>query len=731
MKPFKPLALALIALLVPLVAPAADAPRVVAVGDVHGEIGGFTEVLRAAGVLGEDGRWAGGDTVLVQTGDLTDRGSQVRQVLDLMMALDEQAPAQGGRVVSLLGNHEIYNLSIFFDTDSTPVEVYHQIWSAFADEESERRRRQAFRQWLRWLRNYRQCGTSSRSTWMAQRPLGYLEYVEAMSPKGRYGSWLRSRPVVANVDGTIFLHGGLSPKLLKNGISSIDEINARARQELEQFDRDRAQLIADGVIPPFANLGEIYCALQKDLVRLEDARGSSALRREELQALRDRLPGTPERLLFDPEGPVWFRGMASYTKGEDEKKLQKILTAFGGERVVVGHTPSPGKIQALLDGRIFLIDTAMAYGAKYGGRPAALELDGDSAVAIYVDRRERLTGENAPAEAPSGEAEPAAPPAEGGARPAAVERAPFVGPDGVPGHASQPPVRVVDEESPPDEGGRAGDRPVWLDVDGQPLPFQQDGEIVAFLSQAEVVEREDVGSGVTQPELLLLRRGDVRARAIFHDIHVERDRQRFTGGKTVMFFRDSYINNVAAYELSRLLWIHNVPPAVVRTLDGQKGSVQLWVESASTEADRRARDFVPPGNWRLAWDDMWVFDNLINNIDRNQGNILYDSSWKLVLIDHTRAFGRIKKLPDPDRVRRVSRRLWRRMQEVGDERLNSALDPFLGVYELRALTARRIKLLQLIRQRINDQGEAEVLRSYAEAARGDEPAPDLPPAPAG
>ena len=34
-----------------------------------------------------------------------------------------------------------------------------------------------------------------------------------------------------------------------------------------------------------------------------------------------------------------------------------------------------------------------------------------------------------------------------------------------------------------------------------------------------------------------------------------------------------------------------------------------------------------------------VFDELIQNRDRNQGNILWTSDWKMWLIDHTRAFG--------------------------------------------------------------------------------------------
>eukprot|EP00171_Calliarthron_tuberculosum_P015784 IDg15784t1 len=52
--------------------PAAD--RIIAVGDVHGDVGALRQVLSKAGVLGVDGSWSGGRTVLVQVGDQLDRG---------------------------------------------------------------------------------------------------------------------------------------------------------------------------------------------------------------------------------------------------------------------------------------------------------------------------------------------------------------------------------------------------------------------------------------------------------------------------------------------------------------------------------------------------------------------------------------------------------------------------------------------------------------------------------
>src|SRR5512134_3967738 len=91
----------------PLVAQ--SAPRIVAIGDIHGEIAGFKSILKAAGLTDANGRWSGGRTQLIQTGDYTDRGEGTRAVLDLLMALEPQARKAGGRAHIMLGNHEVMN----------------------------------------------------------------------------------------------------------------------------------------------------------------------------------------------------------------------------------------------------------------------------------------------------------------------------------------------------------------------------------------------------------------------------------------------------------------------------------------------------------------------------------------------------------------------------------------------------------------------------------------------
>ncbi len=81
--------------------------RIVAVGDVHGELGALREILAHAGILGDRDEWIGGPTIFVQTGDVIDRGPDSVGVYELLGRLQAAAPAQGGAVVRLLGNHEL------------------------------------------------------------------------------------------------------------------------------------------------------------------------------------------------------------------------------------------------------------------------------------------------------------------------------------------------------------------------------------------------------------------------------------------------------------------------------------------------------------------------------------------------------------------------------------------------------------------------------------------------
>ena len=89
---------------------AAQAGRLIAIGDVHGDLGATRAALRLGGAIDGDDRWIGAGLTVVQTGDQLDRGDEERQIVDLFSRLAKDAAKSGGRVVALNGNHEIMNV---------------------------------------------------------------------------------------------------------------------------------------------------------------------------------------------------------------------------------------------------------------------------------------------------------------------------------------------------------------------------------------------------------------------------------------------------------------------------------------------------------------------------------------------------------------------------------------------------------------------------------------------
>jgi len=253
----------------------------------------------------------------------------------------------------------------------------------------------------------------------------------------------------------------------------------------------------------------------------------------------------------------------------------------------------------------------------------------------------------------------------------------------------------------------------FVGPDGNPLPFKTIDAVLDFLRTAEIKKITRIPTGVTKPKQLLLEKDGVAANAIFHDHHVVDSGVRLDTGDYVRDFRDSHLNQVAASEVGRLLGFTNVPPTVLREVHGKKGSVGLWIENTINELDMSEAGRTPPQErvpriLRIK-DDMRVFDNLINNFDRNRTNILYDGNWQLWLIDHTRAFGREKSLPNPKVLRRCSVSLWEKIQALDVDLLTEVLGPYIGERRVEAVMARRDKIVSHLEKRMASEGRDAVL----------------------
>ena len=331
----------------------ADAPqRVVAVGDLHGDYDAYEAIISAAGLVDRRGRWKGGETIFVQTGDIPDRGPDSKKIIEHLQKLQKQAAKKGGKVVTLVGNHEAMNMT------GDLRYVHPSEYEAFKDRKSNERRSIVFesnREALETFYLEQDASLSSdaiREAWYEEWPLGRVEHQLAWKADGDIGEWVASNPAVAKIGDTLFVHGGLSAEY---SVFSLDDINARVAAALNSHN------------------------------------------------------DSPDSILADPLGPLWYRGLVrrdSPTVQEDtinatteaeavapplrpsmEEEIDMVLSAYGAKRIVVGHTPHVEGIRASLGGRVIQIDTGAS--DYYGGVATYLEILGRDVIAHNVDTGER------------------------------------------------------------------------------------------------------------------------------------------------------------------------------------------------------------------------------------------------------------------------------------------------------------------------------------------------------
>ena len=299
--------------------------RIVAIGDVHGDYDAFVSLLRDTGIIDQKSRWTGGKSHLVQTGDVLDRGPDSRKVIDLLLALEKEAPKAGGRVHSLIGNHEVMNM--YGDLRYViPAE-----FAAFKTADSERTREAYWEQETKALPT--PPTKEFKRKWEAEHPLGWFEHRIQFGYDGPYGKWIRAKNMVVKINDSVFLHGGISPKF--------------AAMTVEQLNN----------------------AIRDDLKNLAKLRMDSAF-------------------LTDPDGPLWYRGLAQDDSPEILPFVIRLTEALGVKRIVIGHTPTPGAVLQRLGGRVVMIDVGLS--AYYGSNRACLIIEGGKLFAMHRGQKLEL-----------------------------------------------------------------------------------------------------------------------------------------------------------------------------------------------------------------------------------------------------------------------------------------------------------------------------------------------------
>lgn len=310
--------------------------RVVAIGDLHGDYGQYIKVMQSAGLINKGGKWSGGETHLVQTGDITDRGDDSRKIIDHLVKLKKQAKKKGGYVHLLIGNHETMNV-IGDLRYVAPGE-----FKAFTTKNSKRLQSLQWDRQVEWMQanvpEFAEMDLETyRQDWEKQVPLGWVEHRQAWSFKGDYGKWVEDNQVAIQVNDTIFLHGGISEKYCKFSLQSLTE--------------------------------QVIVAMQNNDPSIVTA-------------------------MNDPLGPVWYRGLAEKDETDEvySQTLDNILKRYGAKRIVIGHTPTGGVVWPRFDQRVVANDTGIA--THYGAHKGVLELTSKGATAIYDDQRIPLPAGN-------------------------------------------------------------------------------------------------------------------------------------------------------------------------------------------------------------------------------------------------------------------------------------------------------------------------------------------------
>ncbi len=252
---------------------------------------------------------------------------------------------------------------------------------------------------------------------------------------------------------------------------------------------------------------------------------------------------------------------------------------------------------------------------------------------------------------------------------------------------------------------------IWPGPDGEPLPFQVDGEILEFLRSAKIVSTTRLSEGVTLPRQAVLELDGLQVHATLKDIDETYKRQRMSDGTFAMELRDYYVFEQVAYQLALVLGLDNVPPTVLRRYQRTERSLQLWVYGSITENDRMARGMQPPKRmpWTRQVQAMYVFDDLIGNVDRNRGDILIDEDWKLWMIDHSRAFQTGLELRFIDNVIYCRRDLLAGLRALDEATIREHTGNQLTRYQISSFLDRRDAIVAHIQQLIDTRGEGAVL----------------------
>jgi hypothetical protein len=237
-------------------------------------------------------------------------------------------------------------------------------------------------------------------------------------------------------------------------------------------------------------------------------------------------------------------------------------------------------------------------------------------------------------------------------------------------------------------------------------------QIKQFLLTAKVVKSHDSKKGVTHTMRLTLSDGTITHDASFQPIDEHKREMKLANGATELNFVDSYKYNIAAYELAAMLGMDDIVPVYVeRKWEGNSGSLSWWLPVKMDEAERYKQKITAPDPdaWNNQMYKIRVFDQLVADGDPNLTNVLIGQNWELWRIDFSRAFRLNKEPKNPKDLVRCDRQLLEKLKALDGNAFTEKTKRYLNKDEVKAMMARRDKIVGQFQAMIAEKGEKEVL----------------------
>jgi hypothetical protein len=237
-----------------------------------------------------------------------------------------------------------------------------------------------------------------------------------------------------------------------------------------------------------------------------------------------------------------------------------------------------------------------------------------------------------------------------------------------------------------------------------------------FLREARVEGIRPIGKGTTGVRRVTLSDGTHTHDASFQTIDIRppmmQERSAY-GLPGAAGFVDSYKYSIAAYAIAEVVGLdYMVPVTIERRLEGANGALTWWVDDVlMDENEREAKKVQPPSPLGMHHQRQRqaVFGELIGDLDRNRGNMLYTKDWRLVMIDFTRGFRGHRGVRQPDGLQACDRVLYGRMLTLRRDEIVKAAGSWLMPWEIDAVMERREAIVGHLQRLMHERGEGVVL----------------------